>query len=95
MQHQSISHVPCSFLQTDIRYFDNNIHRDKVPIIIILSPLKRYNQQKQTTFFLLQNVLFYLVSDDLNNAKTYVFTEKNDNFNIILPYNGTIKVPGK
>ena len=46
-------------------------------------------------FLFLQNVLFYLVSDDCDGAKNYVFTEKTQEFNILLPYNGIRKVPGK
>ena len=41
-----------------------------------------------------QNVLFYLVSDDFESAKKYIFTENNDKFNIVLPYNGAIKEAG-
>ena len=43
----------------------------------------------------MQDVLFYLVSDDIPSAKKYVFTEENKKFNIVLPYNGTRKVVGK
>ena len=45
-------------------------------------------------FLFFQNVLFYLVSDDCDTAKNYIFTEKNQHFNIVLPYNGVRKVPG-
>lgn len=46
-------------------------------------------------FLILQNVLFYLVSDDYDTAKKYVLTEKNRHYNIVLPYTGVRKVPGK
>ena len=61
----------------------------------------KYKDEKQTIpirdtkYIILQDVLFYLVSDDVASAKPYLFTEENKKFNIVLPYDGVPKVSGK
>ena len=41
--------------------------------------------------FAFQNVLFYVISDDMKSAKEYIQTEQNEKLNIALPYEGAIK----
>jgi len=38
-----------------------------------------------------ENVLFYVISDDMKSAKEYIHTEQNKKFNIAWPYNGAVK----